>query len=363
MSVARGFPNAGHFYSNIVKPIKIDCNFVVDAANGNGLGVRSVKSNGYVRNVFMHTSASAGPGEGLTNPNPAAGFALIQMKQNFNSYLGGFSGFVSPTTGSTSVINGSALTIGNPYIIASVGATPAPKFTVVAIADSSGNSAGKYFTATDAYSNNYVFYNVVSGVGTPPALVGPLAGFIAIPVAYATNAANTAVATAVSNAVANVNSANSFTTGVVSATVTVTSAAAASLPLPQLPNAQTSGFTVSGIVYTPLAQDWQHVGMPAGLTPSVGLSFIALTTGGSVGSGTVISPGVSGIASVEVIGNANASINNSSIASNGGAWIMVQFLAATSSSVTTMIPTAPAANSVVGMSFFFDGSNVTVDGL
>ena len=85
------------------------------SANGNGLGVRSIKSNGFVRNVFMHTTATPGVGDGLTNPNPLAGYALIQLKQNFNVYLGGFSGFVSPTTGSalTSVTN------HTPYIIGS----------------------------------------------------------------------------------------------------------------------------------------------------------------------------------------------------------------------------------------------------
>lgn len=364
MSVARGFPNAGHYYSNIVKPIKIDCNFIVDATNGNGLGIRSLKSNGFVRNVFMHTSATPGRGDGnYLNPNPASGYAVIQLKQNFNSYLGGFSGFVSPTSGSPIAISGSGLTAGVPYSIAVVGAVPAPKFTVLAVADVSGSLAGKYFTASDAFSNNYLFYNVVSGVGLPPSLTGALANYVAIPVAFATNAANTAVATAISTAVAAVNGTASFTTSVSSATVTVTSAASASIPLSPAPNAQTSGFTVSAIVYTTLQADWQHVGLQPGLTPTVGQSFIATATGGSIGTGTVIAAGVSGITSIEVIGDPNQSINNSSIASNGGAWLLVQLLGATSSSVTTLIPKAPAASSVIGMSFFFDGSNVTVDGL
>jgi hypothetical protein len=47
---------------------------------------------------------------------------------------------------------------------------------------------------------------------------------------------------------------------------------------------------------------------------------------------------------------------------NVGGWIIVQFLAATSSSVTTLIPTAPAAGSVVGMSFFVDQSSILIAG-
>lgn len=363
MSLARGFPNAGHFYSNIVKPIKIDCSFIVDAANGNGLGIRSLKSNGYVRNVFMHTSSTPGRNDNYTNPNPAVGYAVIQMKQNFNSYLGGFTGFVSPTTGSTKVINGSALTAGVPYIIASVGATPAAAFTVVAVADSSGSLAGKYFTATDVFKNNYVFYNVVSGVGLPPSLTGVLTGYTAVPVAFATNAANTAVGAALATAMGAVNNAASWTAVNSGHTVTVTNAGSATLTFSPGPTDVNTGFTVSAVTYTGLAADWQHVGLPPGLTPTVGQSFIATQTGGALGSGTVIAAGLSGITSIEVIGDVNQSINNSSIATNGGAWIIVQFLGATDASTTTLIPKAPAASSVVGMSFFFDGSSVTVDGL
>lgn len=232
MSVARGFGlNGQALYSNVCKPIEINLNFVVDSTNGNGLGIRSLKSNGYVRNVFMHTTASPGTNDGSLNPNPAAGYLLLQLKQNFNYYLGGFSGFVSPTTGSTLT----STTAHSPYIIASVGTTT-------------------------------------------------------------------------------------------------------------------------------LAQ-WQAAGLPQGLTPTVGQSFIATATGALGGTGTVIAPGVSGVTTLEVIGDPNQSIANSSIAANGGAWLLLQFLAPTSSSTTTPVPTAPANGTVVGMTVKFDGSSVTIDGL
>jgi hypothetical protein len=218
--------NGGHFYSNITKPIKIDLNFVVDSTNGNGLGQRSLKSNGYVQNVFMHTSSTPGMGlGGKTNPNPIAGYALIQLKSNYNYYLGGFSGFVSPVSGSplTSVTSHLA------YVIVSLGTTT-------------------------------------------------------------------------------------------------------------------------------LAQ-WQAIGVPAGLTPAVGLSFIATATQAIGGTGAVEVPSMSGIASVEVVGDPNQSIANASIAANGGAYLLVQFLSGAAAL------TAPANGSVVGMSMFFDGSSVTIDGL
>lgn len=232
MSVARGFGlNGKSAYWNVCKPCLVQCNFTVDSANGNGLGIRSLKSNGYIENVFMHTSATPGSNNGHLNPNPAVGYALIQFKNNFNYYLGGFSGFVSPTTGSAS----NTVVAHNAYIIASLGTTT-------------------------------------------------------------------------------------------------------------------------------LAQ-WQTAGLPAGLVPTVGQSFISLVSAAIGGTGTAISAGVSGISSVEVVGDPNQSIANSNIAANAGAFVLVQFLAPTSSSVTTLVATAPANNSVIGMTFIFDGSSVTIDGL
>ena len=67
--------NGGRSYNYSIRPVKIDCNFVVDSADTGGLGIRLLKGSG-VRNVYMHTSATAAAG----NPNPAAGYALIQLQ-------------------------------------------------------------------------------------------------------------------------------------------------------------------------------------------------------------------------------------------------------------------------------------------
>lgn len=226
MSIPRGNgQNGGHFYSNITQPVKIDCNFVVDATNGNGLGVRSVKSNGYVRNVFMHTTVAPGSNNGYLNPNPASGYILVQMNNNYNHYLGGFAGFVSPVSGTPLT----STTAGLAYIIVSLGTTT-------------------------------------------------------------------------------------------------------------------------------LAQ-WQAAGVPAGVVPAVGVSFIATATGAIGGTGAVEVPATagSGITNVEVVGNAALS-DTSNTNLYGGMWIL-------SSCFASGVLTAPAAGSVCGMAFFFDASSVTIDGL
>src|ERR1700677_2366220 len=49
--------NGGRFYSTLVKPVLIECSFVVDGTNGNGMGIRNLKGAG-VKSVFMNTTAS-----------------------------------------------------------------------------------------------------------------------------------------------------------------------------------------------------------------------------------------------------------------------------------------------------------------
>lgn len=238
MSVVRGFGlNGKSIYENVAMPKVVNLNFIVDAANGNGLGIRSLKSNGYVQNVFMHTSTTPGSNNGYLNPNPAVGYALVQFKNNFNYYLGGYSGFVSPSTSSVKIDNGATLTIGNPYIIAILG------------------------NAT--------------------------------------------------------------------------------------------------------AAQWTTVGVPNGITPAVGVAFIAIATG--AGSGNTSTSRVtvpvatgSGVQVTDVIGDPNASIASTSVAQYGGAWVLLRFSAATNSSTTTLVATAPADNSVCAMTFKFDGSTVSI---
>lgn len=96
----RNWSSAGKFYSMHTMPVFVDCNFIVDSTNGNGLGIRSL-TGPTVKAVYMHTSASPAVG----NPNPAAGGIIVQLQDNYNRYLAGFSGQVSPVgTSSTSSV-------------------------------------------------------------------------------------------------------------------------------------------------------------------------------------------------------------------------------------------------------------------
>ena len=136
--------NRGHFYAPHVRPILVDCNFIVDSTNGNGLGIRSLKGQG-VQNVFMHTSATPGLGpNGYLNPNPAAGYIVVQLADNFNRYYGGFSGFEGPVTNPTQT----SVTAGNPYIITSLGGSTAANFKAVGKFPGVTAAVGVAFIAT-----------------------------------------------------------------------------------------------------------------------------------------------------------------------------------------------------------------------
>jgi hypothetical protein len=108
----RNFASGGKLYSMHTMPVLVDCNFVVDSTNGNGLGIRNLKGP-LVQNVYMNTSATAAVG----NPNPSAGTIVIQLQDNYNRSFSGFNAIVSPVSGTPLT----ATTIHVPVIIVSLG--------------------------------------------------------------------------------------------------------------------------------------------------------------------------------------------------------------------------------------------------
>ena len=371
MASQLGF-NGGRMYAGLIKPVLVDCSFVVDSSNGNGLGIRNLKGS-LVRDVFMYTSATAGKGNsGLLNPmaqTASKGYALIKLKANYFRYAGGFSGFASPTTGSTAAINGSAMTVGNPYIIASVGHASAGTVTIAPVADSAGNLASTWFKLYDAYGNTFVLWFSVSGVGSAPIGTGGILVQQSISTGASAATIGAALATTIAALPSGISGVYSFTA---TGTTTVTVVSTATNPYGPLPGAPSdgtipTGFTFANTVYNSNGYVWQAVGLPQAFTPAVGASFIATLQGLSAGggsTGTVISPGISGISSIEVIGDPNQSMNliPTGGSPNFGGLILVQFLAPTNSSTTTMVPTAPANNTVVGMSFYMESASEIIAG-
>lgn len=107
-------------YSPHNKATVLDCSFIVDSTNGNGLGIRSLKDSGRIKSVYMHTTATPAAG----NPNPSAGTIIVNLQDNYNRYLGGYAGMVAALSGTNISISGVAvLTVGSPYVIVSLGSS------------------------------------------------------------------------------------------------------------------------------------------------------------------------------------------------------------------------------------------------
>lgn len=359
--------NYGKFYSFQSKPVELDLQFVVNATDSGGLGVTSIKGQG-VANVFMHTSATAGRGaNGYLNPNPASGFALIQLAYNYQRAYCLNSRITAPVTGSDLAINGSALTAGQPYQITAVGHGEAGTATIAPVADSAGSLAGAWFNLFDNYGNNFVIWFSVSGVGRAP--IGVSGTLVQQSISTNDTAATIGAALVVTiNGLFADTLQNPGAPHVApfsaSGTTTVTAVSTQQNPYQPLPGPPkegtvATGFTFAVTKYISNLQDWQAVGLPKGISPAVGVSFIATATGYSTGGGStglVKAIGVSGIQSIEMIGDPNLSIAPIPMSGspNVGGWLLVQFLGATSSSVTTMIPAAPAASSLVKMSLVLE---------
>lgn len=82
-------------------------------------------------------------------------------------------------------------------------------------------------------------------------------------------------------------------------------------------------------VGTSTQADWQTLGLPIGVVPAVGCSFIALATGAGTGSGQVKAVGSSGVFQVEMVGSPDANLSpipTNGISPNVGGTILLQAL-------------------------------------
>jgi hypothetical protein len=152
---------------------QIDINFIVDKANGNGFGTRSLKGSPLVSSVYMNTSATPASG----NPNPLAGFCLVNFAKPFSGYVGGgSSGVVSPLSGSNINIS-SGLTIGQAYVIVSIGTSTAANWQALGLPANIVPAVGAAFIATSSSAGTgtgVVQVPSVSGLSSQLEVVGDI---------------------------------------------------------------------------------------------------------------------------------------------------------------------------------------------
>lgn len=138
----RTFQNFGHFYAPHTMPVLLDCNFVVDSTNANGLGISSLKGPG-ISAVYMHSTAPV-----AANPNPANGTIIVRLQDNYNRLMGLESAVLySPLSGSALKIDNSALTAGVAYVITVLGDATAAQWLALGVPAGVTPAVGVAFVA------------------------------------------------------------------------------------------------------------------------------------------------------------------------------------------------------------------------
>lgn len=154
----RNFASGGKLYSMHVKPVLIDCNFVVDSANTNGLGIKNLKGP-MVQAVYMNTSQTPAAG----NPNPAAGTIVVQLSDNYNRVLSSYKSIAAPNSGTGVKIDNSALTAGVGYVISTLGNATAAKWHAIGVPAGVTPAVGVTFiAASDGGTGNTLTSRVMT---------------------------------------------------------------------------------------------------------------------------------------------------------------------------------------------------------
>lgn len=109
-------------------------------------------------------------------------------------------------------------------------------------------------------------------------------------------------------------------------------------------------------VGTSTAAQWQAAGLPVNIVPAVGQAFKAATTGLNGGTGAVKAIGVSGINSIEIVGNPQTLCNQQN------PQIIVQCMGPTDATHTAQIPVDPASGSVLNFSMLLRSSSILGQG-
>lgn len=130
------------FYTKHAMPVLLDCNFVVDQTNGNGLGIRSLKGPG-IAAVYMNSSSPA-----AANPNPAAGYVKIELADNYYRNYGGFMGAVTQLSGASILVAGAGVVSGTTYVITILGTTTTAGWQSLGVPIGIAPAVGLAFVAT-----------------------------------------------------------------------------------------------------------------------------------------------------------------------------------------------------------------------
>jgi hypothetical protein len=133
--------NAGTFQGNIIAHTSIT-DTSGGTINGSAIaltGAVTLSSASNI-NVQLPSPPYVAPG----NPDPAPGYIVAYLDDNYNYYLGGFSGEVTALSGSNI---SSGMTIGTPYVITSLGSSTQAQWTAAGLSSNIAPAIGAAFIA------------------------------------------------------------------------------------------------------------------------------------------------------------------------------------------------------------------------
>jgi hypothetical protein len=85
---------------------------------------------------------------GIVNPNPAAGNIMVVFEDLYQYYIGGYSGFIPPVSGSAILVASAGVTAGTAYTIVSVGTTTTAGWVSLGLPVGTVPAVGATFIAT-----------------------------------------------------------------------------------------------------------------------------------------------------------------------------------------------------------------------
>lgn len=330
MSQPRGFSQNGKsYYSNVTTPQDINLQFTVLATNG--LGVSSVKSNGYVRNVFMHTSTTPTANDGYTNPNPANGYFAIQFNNNFNYYLSNFWSVRAPGSGSDVKIDNSAMTSNLVYIITTLGDATAAKWLAIGVPPGVTPAVGVSFVAASNGGAGNVLTSRVQVAASPNIYGIEMVGNPGVMLS-SSNIGTNGGAWLLGRFVAPTFTAGAYT-----------------------PVGTVSAPTFTGSALGNHAHDFLVKGGQAGSTTNDIAAYAGPLIGKEQASDATFAGGSSSLGGVQNASAGTPAGTNSAPTFTGSAASLTGTLA--------FGAVAPTAGSVVSMLLKYDGSSVTIDGI
>ena len=288
------------FYTFHEYPVLLDCNFVIDTSNGNGLGQRSLKGEG-ISQVYLHSTPAATTATSVFS----AGQTVITMSSVVNLVYGEV---ITDSTTSGNITAGTTITFVN---------TANNQITL------SQPTAG---ASAAAPGDTLSFAMTTALAGNP----NPEAGIIVLQLA---------------DHYTRYFSGFTGYVGPLSGTPVTTTVATA-------PNVIVSLGTAT------LAQ-WQAVGLPIGITPAIGVSFIATSSAVIGGSAAIEIPLASGagIDHIEVVGDPNTTIHTEGYVNGKRAKGYV-----TLACYKNGVLTAPASGTTISLATYLSNSSNSVKG-